>query len=139
MTKEQVIILALSIALIAAIVAIVCLAILLNLNKKAEDTAKKVKIKNGVRYSKNEKIVDGQAVNITHLEGDIVLSVNKTYKVEKNGKLLPGTYTVLAASEKTDTFKLRLGGLVREYKHGDTIVLGDGDEICAVSASVILR
>ncbi len=139
MTKEQVVILALTIALIAAVVAIVCLAVLLKLNKKAEDTAKKVKVKDGVRYSESEKTVDGEESNITHLEGDIVLSANKTYKAKKDGKFLPGTYTVLAVSEKTDTFKLRLGGLVRDYKHGDTIVLGDGDEICAVSASVILR
>ena len=41
--------------------------------------------------------------------------------------------------EKTETFKLRLCGIVREYNHGDTVVLGEGEEICAVSASIILR
>ena len=52
---------------------------------------------------------------------------------------MPGTYTVLAASENTPSFKLRVGGLVRTYTHGDTLVLAEGEEICAVSCAVILR
>jgi len=138
MTKEQIIILVLAIALAIAVVAIICLAILIN-RKTSENGVKKVKIKNGVRYTLDEKIADGESANVTHVEGDIILAAGKTYKAEKGGKLIPGTYTVLAVSEKTETFKLRLGGIVREYNHGDTVVLGEGEEICAVSASVILR
>lgn len=101
------------------------------LEKKA--ASDKVVVKDGVRYTERE---DEGAV--THNEGDVVLSVGKPLTAAKNGKLLPGKYKVLSASEEK-VFNLRVGGMVREYTHGDEIVLGDGDEITAVSHTVILR
>ncbi|MFQ7078217.1 MAG: hypothetical protein ACLRSW_09945 [Christensenellaceae bacterium] len=50
--------------------------------------------------------------------------------------LLPGVYTALSVGE---TIKISncVGGLVKNFVHGDS---GSGDgEICAVSASVILK
>ena len=47
--------------------------------------------------------------------------------------------TALAASDAATSFKLRAGGLVRSYNHGDTLVLAEGEEVCAVSCNVILR
>ena len=47
--------------------------------------------------------------------------------------------TALSASDASHTFKLRVGGYVRDFSHGETLVLSDGDEICAVSSNVILR
>lgn len=101
------------------------------LEKKAGSD--KVVVKDGVRYTERE---DEDAV--THNEGDVILSVGKPLVASKGGKLLAGKYKVLSASEEK-VFNLRIGGIVREYGHGDEIVLGDGDEICAVSHTVILR
>ena len=101
------------------------------LEKKAGSD--KVVVKDGVRYTERE---DEGAV--THNEGDVVLSVGKPMTAGKGKRLMPGKYKVLSASEEKK-FNLRVGGMVREYAHGDEIVLGDGDEICAVSHTVILR
>lgn len=101
------------------------------LEKKAGSD--KVVVKDGVRYTERE---DEGAV--THNEGDVVLSVGKPMTAGKGKHLMPGKYKVLSASEEKK-FNLRVGGMVREYAHGDEIVLGDGDEICAVSHTVILR
>lgn len=101
------------------------------LEKKAGSD--KVVVKDGVRYTERE---DEGAV--THNEGDVILPVGKPLVASKGGKLLAGKYKVLSASEEK-VFNLRIGGIVREYRHGDEIVLGDGDEICAVSHTVILR
>jgi len=97
-----------------------------------------IKIKKGVRYTKDERIEKDNETNITYNEKDIILEVNKDYEVGKN-KFLPGTYTVLASNEKYKKFNLRIAGFVREYKHGEKIVLSKGDTITAVSHIVILR
>ena len=64
---------------------------------------------------------------------------NVEFKAEKDGELLPGQYTVLSGADGVDAFNVRVGGFVRELHHGDTIVLGDGEEITAVSHTVVLR
>ena len=64
--------------------------------------------------------------------------VNKDYVVGGK-KFMPGTYTVLATNETNTKFNLRIAGTVREYKHGEKIVLSEGDTITAVSHIVILR
>ena len=87
------------------------------------------------RAESDEKRAD----NVTHLPGDFILSKNEVYRAEKGGKLLPGVYTALSVGGNDKNFKLRVGGLVKNFVHGDSVVLGDGEEICAVSASVILR
>lgn len=63
----------------------------------------------------------------------------KRTRRKKGGALLAGKYTVLAANRENDPVKLRIGGIVRDFAHGDTIVLADGEEICAVSRTAILR
>ena len=108
--------------------------------EKSEKTqADEIKIVQGVRYSQEKAIADGDGMNVTHLQNDFILVRNKVYRAEKGGKLLPGAYTALSAGGNDENFKLRVGGLVKNFVHGDKIVLGDGEEICAVSASVILR
>ena len=52
---------------------------------------------------------------------------------------MPGKYTVLSSSDGADSFNIRAGGFVREYKHGDSIVIAEGDEVTAVSHTVVLR
>ena len=61
------------------------------------------------------------------------------FNVVGEGKMLPGTYTVLASNEENTKFNLRIGGVVREYTHGQKIVLSKGETITAVSHIVILR
>ncbi len=143
MTIEQIIILVLAIALAAAIIAAVAIYVKYRAQKKKTAAgaryAEEVVVKDGVRYSADASVERGGAVNVSHAEGDFVLAAGKTYRAEKDSDLLPGTYTALAANDAAHTFKLRVGGLVRNFSHGDTIVLKEGEEICAVSGSVILR
>ena len=49
-----------------------------------------------------------------------------------------GKYTVLTA-DGSDSFNIRVNGLVREIKHGDVLILGEGDTFCPVSHTVVLR
>lgn len=107
--------------------------------KAQEERADKVKIVQGVRYSQDEAISDRDGMNVTHLKNDFILSRNKVYRAEKGGELMPGVYTALSANGNDRNFKLRVGGLVKNFVHGDEVVIGDGEEICAVSATVILR
>lgn len=143
MTTEQIVILVLAIALAAALVCAIVAYAKYRATKKQDGSgnryAQEVVVKDGVRYSADASVERGGAVNVSHAEGDFVLAAGKTYRAEKDSDLLPGTYTALAANDAAHTFKLRVGGLVRNFSHGDTIVLKEGEEICAVSGSVILR
>lgn len=143
MRLEIIVIIVLAVLLAAACIALIVLAKKRRAEKRRSEEnasfAEDVKIKGGVRYSEDGAVErDGQA-NITFRKGDAVLARGETYTAERGGKLLPGTYTVLAVSENVQSFKLRVGGLVRTYAHGDTLVLADGEEVCAVSCAVILR
>lgn len=99
----------------------------------------RVKIKKGVRYTTDERVEKDNEANITYNQKDFILEINKEYVVGETKKLLPGTYTVLASNEENTKFNLRIGGVVREYKHGQKIVLSKGETITAVSHIVILR
>ena len=110
-------------------------------NQKAKDKDKKVndyEIIDGVRYTKDDKVIENDGdVKVTLKKGDIMLERGKEYKVGKD--LLAGKYTVLTGDENTQEINIRIGGLVKEYKHFSSIVLTDGDVISAVSANVVLR
>ena len=108
-------------------------------NTAGEQYAEGVKISGGVRYSKDGAVFDNDGANISLQKGDFVLEKGQTYIAETNGALLAGKYTVLAASRGSDPVKLRVGGIVRDFYHGDTVVLADGEEICSVSRTAILR
>lgn len=99
----------------------------------------RVKIKKGVRYTTDERVEKDNEANITYNQKDFILEINKDYVVGETKKLLPGTYTVLASNEESTKFNLRIGGVVREYTHGQKIVLSKGETITAVSHIVILR
>ena len=96
--------------------------------------------KNGVRYTQDAEIVDENgATNISYVKQDIVLQPRKMMTVDKKGIIKPGKYTVLSAYENEDTFNIRIGLYVKEYKHGQEIVLAEGEEICPTSSTIILR
>ena len=135
-------------ALIAIIIAegvllvglIIAFAIVLKKRRTPAGKADNVKIEDGIRYTTDraETTADGE-VAITHLKGDVILRRGRTYTVRKDGYIIPGKYTVLSHNENAETFNLRIGGIVREYKHASDIVLADGEKICAVSHAVVLR
>ena len=103
-------------------------------DKKVED----YEIIDGVRYTKDDKVIDDKGnAKLSLKKGDIVLERGKEYKVGKD--LLAGKYTVLTGDENTEVVAMRIGGIVKDYKHFSSIVLADGDVISAVSANAVLR
>jgi len=127
----------------AVIAVIVMIIIAFKANKKpGGKTAQKIKTIGGVRYSEDNQIEIGKSLNVTHNVGDIMLARGQTYTARKGGKkgdLLPGQYTLLAGAKGEDRFNIRLGVLVREYRHGDAVVIPDGESITCTSHSVVLR
>lgn len=102
--------------------------------------AEEVVTKNGVRYTPDAEIVDKQGnVDISYVRSDVVLQPRKVVTVDKKGQIKPGKYTVLSAYENEETFNIRIGLFVKEYKHGQEIILVQGDEICPTSSTIILR
>ena len=127
---------------VGCVLVIVVLAwIVTTSRQRGKDKDKKVddyEIIDGVRYTKDDKVIgnSGEA-KITLKKGDKMLERGKKYKVGKD--LLAGKYTILTADENVDTVAIRIGGLVKDYKHFTSIVLTEGDVISPVSANVILR
>jgi hypothetical protein len=102
---------------------------------------KQIEVVQEVRQTVSQKPLksDG-SVNVTLSKDDFTLWRGRTYFVGKAfGDLLPGTYTVLSTNENESKFYLRLGGMTKEYAHASSIVMSEGDQICAVSGNVVLR
>ena len=96
--------------------------------------------KHGVRYTPEATIVDKEGVeNVTFVKGDVIIKPRKVMKVGKHEEVKPGKWTILATNDSTTTFNVRVGNYVQEYKHGQEIVLTEGDEICPTSTTIILR
>ncbi len=129
---------------VGAVLVIVVLAWIISAvvrhRKKDGEVVDGIYVRKNVRYTKHDEITqkDG-SVRVSFREGDVMLDCGQTYLVAKESKLLPGKYTVLVANENMPEVKIRLGGLTRAYAHNSDIVLAEGDKICAVSATVILR
>lgn len=107
---------------------------------KDERKADDVELKGGVRYSLDENIVsnDGET-QVSLVKGDVVLKKGQTVTADKKGDFKPGKYTVLATNENVDSVNIRVGTFVREFKHGSKIIIAEGETVCPVSTSVILR
>ncbi len=96
--------------------------------------------KHGVRYTPEATIVDPNGKeNVTYVQGDIIIKPRKVLLVGKHADIKPGKWTILASNEKATTFNVRVGNYVQEYKHGQEIILSEGDEICPTSTTIILR
>ena len=99
-----------------------------------------VKIKKGVRYTEDQTVITKQGdMNITFDRKDFVLEHNKTYVADHKGDLKPGKYVVLSPSGGEDSFNIRIGDFVKEYKHNQKIIITEGTTVTAVSGDVILR
>ena len=110
---------------------------------RAEEKTREVDevvVKHGVRYTPEATIVDEKGNdNVTYIKGDIIIKPRKVAKVGKHADIQPGKWTILATNDKATTFNVRIGNYVQEYKHGQEIVLSEGDEICPTSTTIILR
>ena len=110
---------------------------------RAEEKTREVDdviIKHGVRYTPEATIVDKDGVeNVTYIKGDIIIKPRKVVKVGKHEEVRPGKWTILASNDSATVFNVRIGNYVQEYKHGQEIVLSEGDEICPTSTTIILR
>ena len=99
-----------------------------------------VTIKKGVRYTDDMTIVTKEGeTNISFGKGDCILKQNQTYIADKKGYVHPGKYTILATKEDEEKFNVRIGVYVKEYHHGQEVVLTEGEEITPVSTDIILR
>ena len=97
-------------------------------------------VKHGVRYTPEATIVDKEGVeNVTFIKGDIIIKPRKVMKVGKHEEVKPGKWTILASNDSVTVFNVRVGNYVQEYKHGQEIILAEGDEICPTSTTIILR
>lgn len=133
-----VLLLAIVVSLIVSIVRVVKKAKI-----RAEEKTREVDdviIKHGVRYTPEATIVDKDGVeNVTYIKGDIIIKPRKVVKVGKGEEIKPGKWTILASNDSATVFNVRIGNFVQEYKHGQEIVLSEGDEICPTSTTIILR
>jgi len=134
------IILGLSIVTLVAVILVAVFAIKANKRRQRGVYAPKVKVHKGVRYSAKEKEIElNGEVNVTHIRGDFNVKKGETYTANRKGLLLPGKYTLLSAAEGEDKFNVRIGRYLREYSHGDTVVIPDGETITCPSHSLVLR
>lgn len=110
---------------------------------RAEEKSREVDdvvIKHGVRYTPDATVTDEKGNdNVTYIKGDIIIKPRKVLKVGKNQDIKPGKWTILASNDSATTFNVRVGNYVQEYRHGQEIVLSEGDEICPTSTTIILR
>lgn len=96
--------------------------------------------KKGVRYTVDQTVVDEQGnMNVSYGSGDVMLVQGKTEVVGVKNKVKPGKYVLLSTADESEVFNIRVGTYVKEYKHNQTIVLADGEEITSVNGNVILR
>lgn len=94
--------------------------------------------------SEDLSAADGEKADQTALAEDsviakngcIVMPRNVMYAVGAEGQIVSGKYVLKSAEDSADKFNLRFNGLVKEYKNGVTLLLSDGDTLCAVSGSV---
>lgn len=95
--------------------------------------------KHGIRYTVDQTVVDENGdMNVSLSQKDIILKQNETQTASTKNSLKPGKYTVLSNGDD-EKFNIRIGGLVKEYCHGQNIIIAEGEEITAVSGTVILR
>lgn len=111
-----------------------------NIETKKKENEVEVVVKDGIRYSKDTSIIDeNDQINITRNEKDFVLKQDQVYTTNRNSRLKPGTYTILSTDESVTEFGIRVGSYFRTMSHGDTLVLADGENVCATSHTLILR
>ncbi len=105
-------------------------------NDVIADQNEEIEIVNGVRY---KKTADEQNQNLALKKGDQILKRGKQYKVGEGLDILAGTYTLLVADGDVASVNIKIGGLVKEFKHGSTLILAEGDNLEPLSSNIVLR
>ena len=105
-------------------------------NDVIADQNEEIEIVNGVRY---KKTADEQNQNLALKKGDQILKRGKQYQVGEGLDILAGTYTLLVADGDVTSVNIKIGGLVKEFKHGSTLILAEGDNLEPLSSSIVLR
>ncbi len=100
------------------------------------DQNEEIEIVNGVRY---KKTTDEQNQNLALKKGDQILKRGKYYQVGEGLDVLAGTYTLLVADGDVTSVNIKIGGLVKEFKHGSTLILAEGDNLEPLSSNIVLR
>ena len=104
--------------------------------REVEDIFKK----KGVRYTVDQTVVDENGeMHVSYGSDDVVLIQGQTEIVGVKNKVKPGKYACLSTADESAVFNIRVGAYVKEYKHNQSIVLAEGEEITAVNCNVILR
>lgn len=69
----------------------------------------------------------------------VTLLVRRTYTVGRYNKVKPGSYHVTASSDDDNKLMIRLNDFVKEYENEFDLVLSEGETICPVSKSIVLK
>ncbi len=117
--------------------AILCVILILFLAKKS--SKKIIKEKDGIRYTKSDEIKNEQGQVASFVKGDIILKVDKVYKVAVNGEIAPGRYNILSSQEDINKVTLKVNGISRSQPHNSGVVFAEGDIVIAEKYSIILR
>ncbi len=105
-------------------------------NDVIADQNEEIEIVNGVRY---KKTADEQNQNLALKKGDQILKRGKYYQVGEGLDVLAGTYTLLVADGDVTSVNIKISGLVKEFKHGSTLILAEGDNLEPLSSNIVLR
>jgi len=138
------------IVLIGAVVLVLVLLVIIEGMVRRNKKRGKHEAKTGVIETKDLRVSTPKTVETFDSMGNVQVSVatqdfickkDKTLKAGtgKDADLKPGKYTVLTGADAVSQFYVKIGGFQRNMKHGDVIILGDGDEITASTTTIILR
>lgn len=126
------------VAAVLFILGLACLIYKISKYRKIKKTG--IEEIDNTRYTTDSTVTTQQGdVNVTYNKEDLMLAQNVDEVVGKDKKVKPGKYTILSTQEGMPSVNIRIGHYVREYKHGSTIVLVEGEKITPVSSSIILR
>lgn len=114
-----------------------CIILFAFLAKKSDKSI--VKEKDGIRYTKSDEIKNENGQVASFVKGDIILKVDKVYKVGVNGEIKPGRYNILSSQEDINKVTLKVNGISRSQTHNSGIVFANDDIVIAEKYSIILR
>lgn len=120
------------IALGAAVLIIISLIYFLVNKKRKKDKRDKLKTQEG---DFEKPLLNDRNEMFINLPRNVTFSVGEN----KTNPIKAGRYLLKSAIEgEKGGLNVRYNGLVKEFKSGDKITLGEGDSICCVSASAVL-
>jgi len=123
--------------LIGVIVCVVLLILLIVIFVVVKKKKKTIKVKDGVRYTTENK--ENEKAKVVFNVGDVLLKQGVLYASSKEGPLLPGKYTVKSADSNQKNFNIRLNGIVKLFEDNSEIVLAENDQVEPLNGNVIFK